>query len=64
MKFHNIVFMSIKIPNSMAPKKVTKKSQEKLETAITGPITKDKSGNLLIKINAKPGAKNNNITGI
>lgn len=45
------------------PKKNTKQVQGKLETIQTGPITVDKSGSVVIKINAKPGAKNNNITG-
>lgn len=45
------------------PKKITKQVQGKLENIQTGPITLDKSGDIAIKINAKPGAKNNNITG-
>lgn len=45
------------------PKKNTKQVQGKLETVQIGPITVDKSGDVVIKINAKPGAKNNNITG-
>lgn len=45
------------------PKKNTKQVQEKLMTSQPGPITIDKSGGIVIKINAKPGAKNNNITG-
>ena len=28
-----------------------------------GPITLDKNGNVAIKIQAKPGAKHNNVTG-
>ncbi|KAL4091918.1 hypothetical protein QTP88_026525 [Uroleucon formosanum] len=46
------------------PKKNTNQVQGKLETVQTGPITVDKSGDVVIKINAKPGAKNNNITDI
>lgn len=46
------------------PKKNTKQVQEKLMTSQSGPITIDKSGGIVIKINAKPGAKNNNITGM
>lgn len=46
------------------PKKNTKQVQEKLATSQPGPIMIDKSGGIVIKINAKPGAKNNNITGM
>lgn len=46
------------------PKKNTKTVQGKSEIIQSGPITLDKSGGIVIKINAKPGAKNNNITGI
>lgn len=46
------------------PKKNTKAVQGKSEIIQSGPITLDKSGSIVIKINAKPGAKNNNITGI
>ncbi|CAI6363582.1 unnamed protein product [Macrosiphum euphorbiae] len=46
------------------PKKNTKQVPGKLEAVQTGPITIDKSGDVVIKINAKPGAKNNNITDI
>ncbi|VVC28602.1 Protein of unknown function DUF167 [Cinara cedri] len=46
------------------PKKNTKHVQEKYETNQVGPITVDKFGDIVIKINAKPGAKNNNITDI
>lgn len=47
------------------PKKNAKPVKGKLETVIqSGPITTDKSGGIAIKINAKPGAKNNNITGL
>lgn len=50
---------------SMAPKKPKKQiTKEKPDTEIVGPISLDKSGNIIIKINAKPGAKNNNITGM
>lgn len=45
------------------PKKNTKQVQAKSETIQTGPITVDKSGGIVIKIKAKPGAKNNNVTG-
>lgn len=45
------------------PKKNTKQVQAKSETIQAGPITVDKSGGIVIKIKAKPGAKNNNITG-
>lgn len=45
------------------PKKNVKQVQEKQEILQTGPITIDKSGGIVIKINAKPGAKFNNITG-
>lgn len=55
-------FLSTKISKIM-PKKNTKQVQEKLQNIQTGPITVDKSGGIVIKINAKPGAKNNNITG-
>lgn len=44
-------------------KKTSKKVQEKLESIQIGPIIIDKSGSIVVKINAKPGAKNNNITG-
>lgn len=47
------------------PKKSAKPVKNKIETIIqSGPITTDKSGGIIIKINAKPGAKNNNITGL
>lgn len=62
MRFLKVVSFSTKLPKIM-PKKNTKPVQEKLETSQTGPITVDKSGGIVIKINAKPGAKNNNITG-
>lgn len=39
------------------------KKNVKQEILQTGPITIDKSGGIVIKINAKPGAKFNNITG-
>lgn len=45
------------------PKKTAKQAPTKLENIQAGPITIDKSGGINIKINAKPGAKNNNITG-
>lgn len=45
------------------PKKNTKQVQAKSETIQAGPITVDKSGGIVIKIKAKPGAKNNNVTG-
>lgn len=62
MNVFNVVFFSTKVTKIM-PKKRTKPVQEKLETVQDGPITVDKSGGIAIKINAKPGAKNNNITG-
>ncbi|XP_060851531.1 UPF0235 protein C15orf40 homolog [Rhopalosiphum padi] len=58
------LFSSKKIKNMPKPKKNTKQVQDKLETVQSGPITVDKSGGIVIKINAKPGAKNNNITDI
>ncbi|XP_050542817.1 UPF0235 protein C15orf40 homolog isoform X2 [Daktulosphaira vitifoliae] len=49
----------------MAPKKPNKHIiKEKSETETVGPILLAKSGNIIIKINAKPGAKSNNITDI
>lgn len=62
MRLFNTILFSSKIIKNM-PKKNTKQVQGKLETIQTGPITVDKSGSIVIKINAKPGAKNNNITG-
>jgi len=62
MRFCNATLFTTKIIKIM-PKKNTKQVQGKLETVQTGPITVDKSGDVVIKINAKPGAKNNNITG-
>ncbi|XP_025425777.1 UPF0235 protein C15orf40 homolog isoform X1 [Sipha flava] len=64
MRFFNVVTFSTKIAKIM-PKKSVKPVKEKLETIIqTGPITINKSGGIIIKINAKPGAKNNNITDL
>lgn len=63
MRFFNVAFSAIKITKNM-PKKKTKIVQGKSEVIQSGPITLDKSGSIVIKINAKPGAKNNNITGI
>lgn len=64
MRFLNVISFSTKIPKIM-PKKNAKPVKGKLETIIqSGPITIDKSGGIVIKINAKPGAKNNNITGV
>ncbi|CAH1736905.1 UPF0235 protein C15orf40 homolog [Aphis gossypii] len=63
MRLFNAILFSSKIIKNM-PKKNTKQVQGKLETIQTGPITVDKSGSVVIKINAKPGAKNNNITDI
>ncbi|XP_060874374.1 UPF0235 protein C15orf40 homolog [Metopolophium dirhodum] len=63
MRFFNATLFPTKIIKIM-PKKNTKQVQGKLETVQTGPITVDKSGDVVIKINAKPGAKNNNITDI
>lgn len=63
MRFFNATLFTTKIIKIM-PKKNTKQVQGKLETVQTGPITVDKSGDVVIKINAKPGAKNNNITDI
>ncbi|KAG7198670.1 hypothetical protein KM043_006025 [Ampulex compressa] len=34
------------------------------EPAVVGPVSLDKDGNVAIKIQAKPGAKHNNITDI
>jgi len=62
MRFFNATLFPTKIIKIM-PKKNTKQVQGKSETVQTGPITVDKSGDVVIKINAKPGAKNNNITG-
>lgn len=62
MRLLYVVLFSTKVTNIM-PKKSTKPVQDKLETIQAGPITVDKSGGIAIKINAKPGAKNNNITG-
>lgn len=62
MRFFNPSLFPSKIIKVM-PKKNTNQVQGKLETVQTGPITVDKSGDVVIKINAKPGAKNNNITG-
>uniref|UniRef100_A0A2S2NXM5 UPF0235 protein n=1 Tax=Schizaphis graminum TaxID=13262 RepID=A0A2S2NXM5_SCHGA len=65
MKLLNATLFSSKIIKNMPkPKKNTKQVQDKLETVQSGPITVDKSGGIAIKINAKPGAKNNNITDI
>lgn len=33
-------------------------------TAATGPITVNKTGNIIIKIHAKPGAKQNSVTDV
>jgi len=63
MRLFNVAFFSTKITKIM-PKKNVKQVQGKPETIQTGPITVDKSGGIVVKINAKPGAKNNNITGI
>jgi len=63
MRLFNVIFFSTKITKIM-PKKIVKQVQGKPETIQTGPITVDKSGGIVVKINAKPGAKNNNITGI
>jgi len=62
MRLFNATLLPGKIIKIM-PKKNTKPVQGKLETVQSGPITVDKSGDVVIKINAKPGAKNNNITG-
>lgn len=62
MRFFNVIFYSRKITDM--PKKSVKLIQEKPEIIQTGPITVDKSGGIIVKINAKPGAKINNITGI
>ncbi|CAI6363581.1 unnamed protein product [Macrosiphum euphorbiae] len=63
MRFFNSTLFPTKIIKIM-PKKNTKQVPGKLEAVQTGPITIDKSGDVVIKINAKPGAKNNNITDI
>lgn len=63
MRLLNVTLFSTKIIKIM-PKKNVKQVQGKSETVQTGPITVDKSGGIVMKINAKPGAKNNNITGI
>lgn len=63
MRLFNATLFPSKIIKIM-PKKNTKLVQGKIETIQTGPITFDKSGGISIKINAKPGAKNNNITDI
>lgn len=62
MRLFITTLFSIKTPKVM-PKKNTKQVQGKLNTIQIGPITVDKSGGIVVKINAKPGAKNNNITG-
>ncbi|XP_046491409.1 UPF0235 protein C15orf40 homolog [Neodiprion pinetum] len=54
----------------MSKKGSSKKAREKVKTGenieprLTCPVTLDKSGNVLIKIQAKPGAKHNNVTDI
>nr|XP_046491408.1 UPF0235 protein C15orf40 homolog isoform X1 [Neodiprion pinetum] len=56
----------------MSKKGSSKKAREKVKTVflrvlqprLTCPVTLDKSGNVLIKIQAKPGAKHNNVTDI
>lgn len=61
-----VALFSTKTPVVISmPKKKSKQVQEiKSDASQTpGPITIDKSGSIVIKINAKPGAKNNNITG-
>lgn len=63
MRLSRFGFHFTKTTNIM-PKKNTKQLSEKSNTIQTGPINVDKSGSIIIKINAKPGAKNNNITGI
>lgn len=65
MRPFRVVLFSVKPPVAIMPKKNAKQVQDvKSETSqATGPITVDKSGSVVIKINAKPGAKNNNITG-
>ncbi|XP_046399167.1 UPF0235 protein C15orf40 homolog [Ischnura elegans] len=48
----------------MPKKKSASSSKEKEENKVQNPVTLDKSGNIMIKILAKPGAKLNAITGI
>lgn len=62
MRPSHVTFVFTKIAKIM-PKKTAKQAPTKLENIQAGPITIDKSGGINIKINAKPGAKNNNITG-
>lgn len=63
-KFHTpSSFLSV----VMSKKKSTKKNKTDIiapAPTISGPISLDKTGNILIKVHAKPGAKQNAITDI
>ncbi|CAH0561778.1 unnamed protein product [Brassicogethes aeneus] len=61
--FNNINSNTIRTMSKKSKIKSTDKAKD-LKTQDVGPITKDKSNNILISILAKPGAKQNGITGI
>ncbi|XP_033212566.1 UPF0235 protein C15orf40 homolog isoform X2 [Belonocnema kinseyi] len=52
------------MPKSGKKKGGKSESAKQNDTITEGPITLDKSGNVSIKIQAKPGAKHNNVTGL
>ncbi|XP_033212565.1 UPF0235 protein C15orf40 homolog isoform X1 [Belonocnema kinseyi] len=52
------------MPKSGKKKGGKSESAKQNDTITEGPITLDKSGNVSIKIQAKPGAKHNNVTDI
>lgn len=62
MKLENNIIFHENIKFMLINKKQVHK-QNQVKQIHRGPISKDKSGNIVLQIKAKPGAKNNHITG-
>lgn len=57
-------FTNIREMSKQGSKKTGKNQKATVNEEAKGPISVDKNGNVTIKIQAKPGAKHNNITDI
>ncbi|XP_016905070.1 UPF0235 protein C15orf40 homolog [Apis cerana] len=57
-------FTNIREMSKQGSKKTGKNQKATVNEEAKGPISVDKNGNVAIKIQAKPGAKHNNITDI
>ncbi|XP_046752205.1 UPF0235 protein C15orf40 homolog [Diprion similis] len=75
IKLCEVKLGAVKKTSSISSRKMSKKGSSKkasgkvkagesIEPRLSCPVTLDKSGNVLIKIQAKPGAKHNNVTDI